>query len=65
MKAKLLSSYISLEGTVVAMTKDSIFEYARPLSREQSEKLLRKLAKADEIDLQHWTLVHKKEAAGS
>jgi len=61
--AKLMAAYIS-DGKVVAQTEDAVYVYKHELSETSKEKLLTKLSKADEINLDHWTLEWKKESTG-
>jgi len=56
MKTKLISSHIGSEGEVVALTEKGCFVYKKPLDEATAKKLLEKLADADEISTEHWTL---------
>jgi hypothetical protein len=57
MKVKVMSSFIDADGDVTALTKDGIYIYKQRL--KEPEKLLKKLAKADEINLDHWIKEHE------
>jgi len=58
-----MAAYIS-DGKVTAMTKDAVYVYKHELSEAGKEKLLTKLGKANEINLDHWDLEWKKESTG-
>jgi len=58
-----MAAYIS-DGKVVVITEDASYVYKYDLSEEGTEKLLKKLGKADEINLDHWILEWKKESTG-
>jgi len=49
---QILSAYIDADGDVVALTKDGCYIYKYKLI--EPEKLLARLSKKLEIDLEHW-----------
>jgi len=58
-----MAAYIS-DGKVVAMSESAVYIYKYELSESGAEKLLAKLGKANEINLDHWDLEWEKESTG-
>jgi len=52
MKEQLKSAHVDSDGDVIASTKRACYKFKHKL--KEPEKLLAKLAKAQEIDTQHW-----------
>jgi len=60
---KLMAAYIS-DGKVTAMTEDAVYVYKHELTEKQTQKLLDRLGKANEINIDHWIQEWKKESTG-
>ncbi len=65
MQAKLISSHIGGEGEVVALTEKGCYVYTKKISEENTKKLIKKLADANEINTEHWTLEWEFSSTGT
>jgi hypothetical protein len=54
MTEEILSAFKDCDGKVVALTNRACYHYAKKLTDEQSDKLLKAIAEKKEINPDHW-----------
>ena len=54
MAEEILSAFKDSDGIVIVLTGRACYHYAKKLTDEQSDKLLKALAEKKEINPEHW-----------